>query len=259
VDIFELCYPGTWLNNTPDSKQVFVLLRRLESQLADASMGLALFQQARGQPFIPPYQRAQQRQPRVQAIERELETQIPATLTREQRIAAITDIRESADLQARREEWAAGQVPDGYEARLVFIYAHAVVFALDNISKTLGVLADMQVPPGVIAARDAYEQALPDLVHVRDSAHHTEDRVRGLDKKKRPLVLQPVDTRVISAPGGRVLAISGLADNRLGYTASDGNYREVEISAQSVAVAQAAIQQTIDAFSWHGPSETVPR
>lgn len=119
-------------------------------------------------------------------------------------------------------------------------------FALDNISKTVGVLADMQgVPAGVATARDGLAKALPNLVDVRDTAHHVEDRARGLDKKKRPLMVN-------------MIGLSNLSNNLLGYTTSDGHYHEVEISTQSVAAAQNAIQQTLDAFTWRGPSRTVP-
>lgn len=259
MDIFELRYPGTWLDNQSDDHHVMILLRELETHLADASVGLALFQQAQGRPRARPHERAAQRQARVQALQRVLESQIPATLVPQQRFEAIRDTHESADLQARREQWAAGQVPGDYENRLFFIYAHTVLFALENISKTLSVLTDrMPVPAGVGAARDGYAQALPDLVHVRDTAHHIEDRARGLDRNRNPLVLQPVNNGSINAPGGAVV-LSSLCDDRLGYTASDGSLREVEISAQSVAAAQTAIQQSLDAFSWRGPSQTIPR
>jgi hypothetical protein len=164
-----------------------------------------------------------------------------------------------ADLQARRQEWAAGHMPDDYQHRLPYIHAHTVVYALDSIGKTLDKLAEISgIPPAVTAAQDYFRMALPNLVHVRDSAHHIEDRAQGLDKRGRPLVLQPVNNRMFNAPNG-FLGLSNLNGNKLGYTASDGHYREIEISANSVQAAQAAIQQTIDALSWRGPAHTVPR
>ena len=96
--------------------------------------------------------------------------------------------------------------------------------------------------------------------HRRSRTHLPEiwDRAQGLDKRGRPLVLQPVNNRMFNAPNG-FLGLSNLNGNKLGYTASDGHYREIEISANSVQAAQAAIQQTIDALSWRGPAHTVPR
>jgi hypothetical protein len=259
VNTYELHYQGAMPDNVPDSHHVWALLDQLGSHLADAGMGLALFEQAIKRPRMSGYDRFQQRRFRVFAIAQALESQIPATLAPRERMEAIMDVHETADLQARREQWAAGQVPAGYEDRLPFIYAHTVVFALDNIGKTLHALAGMPgVPAGVATARDGYGQALPDLIDVRDTAHHLEDRARGLDRRRNPLVLQPVNNGFIHAPNGGFVGLGNLNHNRLGYTASDGHYREVEVSAQSVTAAQTAIQQALDAFSWRGPGRTAP-
>jgi hypothetical protein len=142
-------------------------------------------------------------------------------------------------------------VPESYERRLPFIYAHAVLYALDAIGKILNVLAGMGLPLGITDARNAYKSALPYLVDVRDSAHHTEDRARWLDRNKRPLDLQPPSNI-------KLLVLSDLYGNRLAYTASDGYLREIEISTASVAVAQSAIQQVLDALSWRGEPHTAP-
>jgi len=55
------------------------------------------------------------------------------------------------------------------------------------------------------------------------------------------------------ACGGR--ALNGSC---LGYTNEDGAYGEVDISAATVGVAQVAVQQCIDAYSWSGPPRTIP-
>lgn len=109
----------------------------------------------------------------------------------------------------------------------------------------------MGLPLGITDARNAYKSALPYLVDVRDSAHHTEDRARWLDRNKRPLDLQPPSNI-------KLLVLSDLYGNRLAYTASDGYLREIEISTASVAVAQSAIQQVLDALSWRGEPHTAP-
>jgi hypothetical protein len=225
--------------------------------MADASVGLALFDEARSRA------RGQagwtRRQPAAQAIARSMEHKVLQGMTPEQQFKALRDIPEAADLQARRQEWAAGQLPQEYENRLVFIHAHTVIYALDAIGKTLDKLTEMSNLPGVAAARDGYRTALPDLVPVRDSAHHTEDRARGLDKKGHPLKLQPINNGMFNAAEGTALILSALNDDKLGYTTNDGHYGEIEVSINSVEAAQTAIQQTFDAFSWRGPAHTVPR
>ena len=166
----------------------------------------------------------------------------------------MSDIHAAADLQVRRAEWAAGQAPDSYMQHLVFIHARTVLYALDGISKALGVLADTSgVPLGVKTAKNAYDAALPDLVGVRDSSHHVEDRARSLSgqgKKKKPVPPLPGNNRLIIT--------NGLRGNQFGHTLADGRYGEVDISATSVETAQTAIQSAFDALAWHGPSRTVP-
>jgi hypothetical protein len=68
-----------------------------------------------------------------------------------------------------------------------------------------------------------------------------------------PIVAQPIVSNVIHAPGGGVIVLDMLDNNRYGGTLADGAYGEVEISAASVASAQQLIQQVFDAFSWRGP------
>jgi hypothetical protein len=256
MQVFEIRYPGTWFDGTLNSERVSPLLVVLEGHLADASVGLALFEEARSRPRSGPG--GVRRQQAALAISRAMESQLPGNLTAEQRFLALRDIPDAADLQVRRQEWAAGRLPDSYEHRLPFIHAHTVVYALDGIGKALDQLAGISgLPAGVTAARDGYRAALPELVAVRDSAHHTENRAQGLDRRGQPLVLQPISNQMIEAPNG-ALVLSSLNGNKLAYTASDGYYKEAEISPKSVKAAQDAIQQTIDAFSWKGPAHLTP-
>lgn len=259
MQVFELHYPGAWLEGVPDPKQrsqLLGLLHHLESQLADAAIGLACFDAALAMSRSEPGRIRRGAAARI--VGQAIESELPATLTREERWAASREIPEAADLQVRRDEWAAGRMPDGYQFRLPFLYAHTVLYALDTISKTVEVLADMELPQGVADASHAFSAALPDLVQVRNSAHHMEDRARGLDSRRKPLVLQPIDNGAISAPSGGALALSNLNGNLLGYTVSDGRHGEVEISAASVAAARTAIQGVLDALSWSGSPRIVP-
>lgn len=253
MQVFELNYPGTWLDDTSISNDVEPLLYQLENSMADASVGLALFEEAQSKPMPEPGWK--RRQPAERAIAEAMESQLPAPLDYFTRC----DILEKANLQARRQEWAAGYVPENYERRLTFIHAHVVLYALDTIGRILNSLARISgIPAGVVAARDGYRTAIPDLVSVRDSAHHPEHRARGLDRDGKPLTLQPINNGMINAPNGNVLALNNLNGNRLGYTSNDGHYGEVEISAQTLTVAQTAIQQVLDALPWSGSRKTVP-
>jgi hypothetical protein len=233
------------------------LLHHLEHQLADAAVGLAGLQEAvnRMQSWKPGWSR---RRNATTAVAHAMEAELPATLTMQQRFAASNEISLAADLQVRRAEWAEGSMPEDYAFRVAFIHAHTVLYALDSIGKTIEVLARMGLPEGVATASTAFRSALPGLTDVRDSAHHIEDRARGLAKSGQPLDLRPVDSGALIAPDGRMLGLSNLNGNKLGYTANDGEYREIEISPASVAAAQEAIQCVLDAFTWTGQGKTVP-
>jgi len=100
----------------------------------------------------------------------------------------------------------------------------------------------------------------PDLRRVRNTAQHLEDRSRGLGagKNPKPMTLQPVENRLISAPEGGVLVLNSLTDNRFGCTMSDGHYGEVEISPQSLQVLCGLLHEVLQCFQWKGPVQHAP-
>jgi hypothetical protein len=255
MQIFELRYPGTWIDGLQNGHQIQTMLYPLQEDLADAAIGLALFTEARARP--PSGLGWMRRQSAVRVISEQMESALPQNLPFDQRFAALDSIRDNADLRAKRQEWAAGILPDGYERRLMAIHARTVVFALDDIDRKLEVLAEMSGVPEVAAAHGRYLAALPNVRDVRNSAHHTEDRLRGLKTGGKPITLQPISNRLIHAPGGAIV-VSSFIDNRFGFTSADGHYREVEVTADSVTFAQRAIQESINAFSWRGPARSIP-
>jgi len=109
-----------------------------------------------------------------------------------------------------------------------------------------------------IHALEEFERRLPGVKPVRDSSHHTEDRARGLGRNLKPLDLQPITTGAIFAPGGGVLVLNSLENDDLCFTGSDGAYHRVPINAASVRAAQEAVQRVLDAFTWKGPTRSVP-
>jgi hypothetical protein len=258
--VFELRYPGTWLDGLdPDlSHSTQSLLHVLDSHIADAAVGLALFDEAHNIEHRPTFG-GHDRYEHVSALQAVLEAELPPDLTPEERWQQQSEIREIVDTRVRRAEWHAGRTPNGYTFRLPFIHAHTVLYALDGVSKALGVLKKTKgLPLGVGGAADEFATSLPSVVEIRNSAHHVEDRARQQNKGGKKIDLKPVQNSMIQAPGGGALILSSLNNNRLGYTLDDGYYGEVEISEASVAAAQSAVQRALDSFSWRGPSRTVP-
>jgi hypothetical protein len=265
--VFELTWPGTWLDDLPDQVAFDVdkMLVLLESALADAAVSLGLFE-AEQAAAAARHARRREEWERKRATEAALvadfERQLAPDLPVEERWRLDEQTRERAHVEAKRARWQSGELPDTYAHRLPFLYAKACLYALDTIAKALRTLARMPgLPAAVAQARDGFEARFPTLVAVRDSAHHPEDRIRGVRGRagrETPIVTQPILSDVIHAPGGGVVVLDMLDNNRYGGTLADGTYGEVEISAETVAGAQQVIQQIVDAFSWRGPRQHKP-
>lgn len=261
---FELTYPGHFLDHpgTPqvDVHKAQVLFYVLDSHLADAALALRFFEhemattrliRAAGRESEDFY-----RQRREMELERE--SQLIPELSPEERWAAHERIRFEVEVSLKRERWATGEIPEAHLRRAIFLYAHAFLYALDGIGKTLTALGSAAwVPAAVTTARDDFYRNLPTLTDVRDTSHHLEDRARGLDRRGNALALKPVFNRAISAPGG-ALILNNLNGSRFGSTIGDGSFAEVDVSVQSLDFARSAIQTCIDAFTWRPSKHHVP-
>jgi hypothetical protein len=111
---------------------------------------------------------------------------------------ASTRAMEEKRIEGEREltgrRWARGELPRSVAHHLPIIYARAIVFALDSIQKALNVLAAAPVPTAAGDAARDLSAAVPGLKQVRDTTHHHEDRLRGLDRHGKPLDLKPIAT-----------------------------------------------------------------
>jgi hypothetical protein len=161
--------------------------------------------------------------------------------------------------QVLTERASLDEMPRDYAFRLTFIHAHTVLYGLDGVEKTLGILAREQpaLPSEVSEAHAEMLRRLPTVKLVRDSAHHLEDRARGLGRREQPLSMKPVNTEIFDAPEG-ALILNTLLNDKLGFTGSDGEFHEIKISAASIHVAREAVQKVIDALAWRGPSKIFP-
>jgi hypothetical protein len=179
--------------------------------------------------------------------------QLAPDLPPEERWRLDEQTRERARIEAKRARWQGGQLPDAYAHRLPFLHAKSCLYALDTIAKAIRTLGRMAgLPAGVAQAQADFEARFATLVAVRDSAHHPEDRVRGVRGGRggeTQIVAQPILGNAIHALGGGVIVLDFLDNNR---------YGEVEISAGTIAGAQQVIQQVLDAFSWRGPRQHKP-
>lgn len=262
--VFELVQPGCWLEGLDDDlkRDVESLLRLLTNCVEDAAISLSLFDECRQSMLevrgdrMTAWEEARERE---RLVEARLEQDLPPDLDFQDRMAALDEIRQVARLEAKRQRWQEGHPPDGYQHRLPFLHAKSFVYGLDTLQKSLERLAKMpEVPASVGEVLAVFRAAFPDLINVRDSSHHAEDRVQGKRYEIR-IDLQPLENAAVHAPGGGVLIVDMLNGRRFGGTLGDGSYGEVDVSPESLVVAGECVQRILDSFAWSGPPMHMPR
>jgi hypothetical protein len=260
--VAQLRYPGAWIEgmSRDDAFRAQSLLSTAEDALADAALSLTFFEACRATPHGP--KRWEQRRAREQELRARVSAKYESQLgdvPESERWIALLPMREAIESEAKMLVWQEGDLPESYEGRLPFLHPRGFLFALDTLANLLRVMAkEAWAPAPLRTIKDDWMIAFPELKHVRDTAHHVEDRVRGLDRDGKPLQLGPLVNEMINAPNGGVLLIDSLMNNRYGCTLADGTYGEVEISGISLAAAIAIVQRAIEAFQWRGPERFVP-
>lgn len=155
--------------------------------------------------------------------------------------------RLTAEMQAKRELWSSGRMPESWKPSLRRLYAREFVYALDGITKMLDrMTCEPGAPTGVDRILDDLEAAIPGVKDTRDSLHHVEDRIRGRGRNERPI------------PSNGVV-IECLFGSRLAMTAGDGRVTEVDVCRRSLEAAQVGVQKLIGLFDWQGHPDHEPR
>lgn len=236
------------------------LLSTAEGALADAALSLTFFDACRAASHGR--ERWEQRRDREQELRDRVNAKYESQLgdvPESERWIALLPMREALESEAKMLGWQEGDLPEDYKGRLPFLHARGFLFALDTLANLLRVMAtEAQAPAPLPTITDDWMITFPQLKHVRDTAHHVEDRVRGLGRDGKPLQLAPLVNEMINAPNGGVLLIDSLMNNRYGCTLADGTYGEVEVSGVSPSAATALVQRAIEAFQWRGPERLVP-
>lgn len=251
--IFEIVTPGTWLEcqNRDSQHRLDTLISSLKRTFFEANTALNLFTEERGRAG-PHWSRDQHdafvdRRNRIEAERGGNAWPMPSWERRE-------EIRYEAEVIAKREAWCQGHVPRELRNPKIFIFARSFLYALDTFDKLMAVLCeDPAAPSGLKAFKTRMAQEFPDLREVRNSAHHMEDRARGLGRNGKPLDLKGLDNEMVSAPNAHVLILDSLIDNRYGTTMADGSYGEVDVTPESMGKAAAILEGALQTFTWSGP------
>lgn len=256
--IFEITTPGTWLvsDNREWAWKIQNLLTSLTSQFIEANLALNLFTEAiltqHQQTDLEEWQLDNQRK-------REIEEKLAKEYGLEH--CHNENIRFEAEIIFKREKWTAGCKAREFTHNLPFLYAKSFLYSLDSFDKFLNVIAAEEYTPKILSSLSSrLTEHFPDLRGVRNTVQHIEDRSRflGAGRKPKNLDLKPISNSAIHAPNGGVLVLNQLNGTKYGSTKADGDYGEVDVSPESMEKLQSILQETLEAFPWHGPMQHHP-
>ena len=215
MQVFELKYPGGLLDFPhQDEEKVKSFLIGLEHCLTEIAIVLHLFE------------------------EEQLKNPSPVSAPSIDRVNKrfISESREE-----KRIRWADGAWPAIYAYTRQFIYAKSFLYSADTFGKILDKLSKVpEVPPEVIKQKDAFREHFKDLIGVRNTSHHMEDRL-----------IQEAYGRPIPVTTGEY-HLHTLDGNNFKCTKADGNLGAIEISKESAEFIQDCLQKIINSFNWQG-------
>ncbi|WP_313626434.1 hypothetical protein [Kosakonia sp.] len=257
--IFELNKPGSRLHHEDEniSWKFERLLNHLETAFYDANVALNLFisEREKDSGYSDRIQWDTDFQKR-QILEAEVRMEFGL-----HPLEGFDKVRVEVDARLKRDKWSQGEIPLSHQQRLIFLHAKSFLGALDTIDKFLKVISEENgAPQNIKRLHIQISNEFPHLRGVRNSAQHLEDRARGLGAGKvpKPINLQPINNNHVVAPQG-VLMLSNILGTKLGYTMADGNYGEVDISAESMLKVTKIIQDVFNSFIWKGSPQHLPR
>ncbi len=125
-----------------------------------------------------------------------------------------------------------------YERCVNNIYAEAFVYSLNAIRMLLKKIESLFNPPDEARKFIAeYESHFGQLVYIRDSAMHIEDRGRGVDKKQKEIK-------------SGFLMLGAIDGNHFTFTGEDGKDYKIEISEATLLTAHKILQSIINSYDW---------
>lgn len=256
MTVFEIIYPGTWLKlqNQHLAFTLQVRLSTVESRFSDAAMALYLFERAQKELLAGLSNHADQ--PREDTIQAADIWELASKYGTDGHAFQLELSKRT--LEAKRNRWRAGELPQAYIFRLPFLYARTFLFSLWDIRRLLGYAVKCHgVPAGAAAAVREFDVALPSLKALRHSSAHVDERATG-KAHGHQIALKPIETHFINAPAGGVLVIESLEANRFIGTTADGDLAEIEVSADTMKVVQRCFQLVLNSLSWVGSSRHYP-
>lgn len=258
MEIFEFTVPGERLDyqDADFCRAIECQLEFLKGLFYEANISCYQFEMARDSfRRRPDMMRSKNRFDRIEALHKGVKAEVEEA----GEVWSDEDLRSYVDLAYKRERWGQGNLPSEYPYFILLMYAKSFVYALDCFEKILGLLAKVEgVPDELEAVHDDFLVDFKSLKSVRDSAHHPEDRIRGLKRKTKKIDIKAVDNGAIIAPAGGILAVNILIDNRIGGTAANGELSEVVVCRETVERLLYYLERINGVFTWTGTERHFP-
>lgn len=264
--VYPVICPGTWLQfgNDEFDRGVDLLLLNLETQFIDATLALNLFIDARAKASsLDTYSGSHEEWEANKERERRITEEILPGLLEENGIQDAMflpyhmhdKIRIRVAFIKSQEDWANGVLPRRLEKRALSLHARSFLYALDTFYKTLKKLSKLVGPYGIDLSKQLadFDQAFPGLIDIRDSAHHTEDRILGVNKAGKSIFESQSPGNPLPEQGGTVvgrgLVLDNLFNTKYGFTSAKGIYKEIDISANSLETLSLLYSDVLNAFT----------
>ncbi|HDS1696334.1 MULTISPECIES: hypothetical protein [unclassified Pseudomonas] len=177
------------------------------------------------------------------------------------RKAPNIDIELQATATAYSQIIEQGRFPKSIELRIRTTYAKAFLYALDGYAKMVDALAkDLNSQDLKNIYDDFTTVKFPNLIQVRNSAHHVEDRARMLKAGNKPIVPQPFNGGGIfgGMQGVNVYVVDSLFGNKYTASLADGTVGEVEVSPKSLHLFAESLHTALLTFQWEGDPKVLP-
>jgi hypothetical protein len=244
----EIFYPGTWLKieNKDIAFEIKSMLDCLVGLVAEASIALEMYIQAKDIKIDPNADSESD-----EAIRAEIDEQLKAEIG-DVYGAQFFEYYLELNRRIRARKIELGIMPQSYLRKIPFIHAHSFLYAVDSFGKFLDeISANEAAPKELSVLSDEFNERLPAVRKIRNSALHLEDRLRRYASYTDKKMGKRMDVRGF-------LGLSNLENDDLCYTIDDGTYQRVSIKIETLKVLEDIASRTLAAFQWSGPQRFEP-
>lgn len=155
--------------------------------------------------------------------------------------------------EAKHILWSQGVMPIAIKRHEKYIYAKMFIFSLDNIYKFISVL-NKEYPEKTIKNEiQLIDNQFPDLIALRNSAHHIEDRIRGIGQYNKKIAYD-----ITNEEANLGMVINCTSGNEFFTTLGDGSIGSIDISSDTLCAFRGYIESILLKFKWDGSSYINP-